>query len=201
MDFEDQLSTAMRSSVETLTPPVSDLVAGGLDRGRRLRRRRVAVRGAAVAAAVVALAGSGLVVLDNRNDTSTTIASAGGSCRSEVRTDVLPTWARDGFSDPNPAVPHVFSSHGRMVAILFGATLSSPPAAGVNNKILWVARDGRDASAPLRLDAVRAGTTAHVRREVAVGPSTVDLPRPGCWRITLRWGSQHDTIDLDYVRG
>jgi hypothetical protein len=32
------------------------------------------------------------------------------------------------------------------------------------------------------------------------GPSTVDLPAPGCWRITLTSPGGTDTIDLDYAR-
>jgi hypothetical protein len=27
----------------------------------------------------------------------------------------------------------------------------------------------------------------------------LDLPRPGCWRLTLTWADQKDTLDLEYV--
>ena len=54
---------------------------------------------------------------------------------------------------------------------------------------------------PLVIDAVREGTTMRVRRELGgAGPSIVDLPDPGCWRLTLRWGKHRDTIDLVYER-
>jgi hypothetical protein len=35
----------------------------------------------------------------------------------------------------------------------------------------------------------------------APGPSIVDLPAAGCWRMTLRWGTYTDTISLPYVAG
>jgi hypothetical protein len=203
MDFEEQLSTAMRSSVETLSPPVTDLVAAGLERGRRLRRHRRLTRGAMAVAAVVALAGAGAaVVRDDSSSTSTSVANGAAACRSVVLTGVLPVWARDGFSDAEPTAQHVMSAHGDMTAILFGATLNSPPAADRNNKILWVTRVPQSAPGPLRIDAVREGTATHVRRQVAggPGPSIVDLPQPGCWHLTLRWGAHRDTMDLAYVR-
>ena len=38
-----------------------------------------------------------------------------------------------------------------------------------------------------------------VRLGPAPGPSIVDLPRPGCWRMKLRWGTYTDMITLPYV--
>jgi hypothetical protein len=195
MDFEDQLSTAMRSSVETLTPPVTGLVAEGLERGRRRLRRQQLTRGVAAAATVVILLGVAAALRNDRG--AGTVAVAGTGCHSVVRTGVLPTWARAGFSPATSPTPHVLSARGAMAAILF-VPLSSPPADGTNNKILWVARE--TTGLPLRIDAVRAGTTTHVHRNLAgVGPSIVDLPQPGCWHLVLRWGSHRDTIDLNYA--
>jgi hypothetical protein len=201
MEFEDQLATAMRASVETLTPPVADLVAVGLVRGRR-RRRRTQIATALAAAVALTLAGAGTVLVNHRSSDTTSTVAAGSTCTSVVRTGVLPTWARAGFSEPAPAAPHVLSAHGDFAAILFGATLSSPPAPDRNNKILWVSRVTDGAAGSLLIDAVRAGTTTHVRREVAggPGPSIINLPQPGCWHLTLRWGANHDAIDLDYER-
>jgi hypothetical protein len=202
MEFEDQLATAMRASVETLTPPVADLVTAGLARGRRRRRRRQTAA-ALVAAAALTLAGAATAILTHENsDTSSTTAAAGSSCRSVVRTGVLPSWARDGFSESAPAVPHVLSTKGNMTAILFGATLHSPTTNDPTNKILWVARVFHGDPGPLLIDAVREGTTTHVRREVpgAPGPSIVDLPQPGCWHLALHWGAERDSIDLTYQR-
>jgi hypothetical protein len=203
-DFEDQLSRAMRSSVATVQPPVHDLVAGGLARGHAgRRRRRVVLAGAA--ATVVAVAGVGAAIATYGDASSSTSTASGGAC-SAVSTGVLPAWARGGFSDAKPSVPHVLGERGNIVAILFGGQLYSPPSDTVGNKILWVGRsDDSDALTPLRIDAVRAGTTRHVRREVSggPGPSGIDLPGAGCWRMSLQWGpgpDQRDTIKLSYVR-
>lgn len=202
MDFEDQLTTAMRSSVDQLTPPVPGLVSGGVERGQRMRRtaRRRAV--AAVVAGLVLVAGVGYVATASLRDSTTEVQTADGAttCRSVVETGVLPEWARAGFSEAEPRMPHVMSDKGDMVAILFGQPLSAPPAKDHSNKILWVSQLPVDTSTPFTIDATLAGTNTRVRREVAPapGPSTVDLPRPGCWHVKLRWGSHTDTIDLVY---
>jgi hypothetical protein len=118
---------------------------------------------------------------------------------------VLPMWARGGFSDPNPRIPHVLGRSQRIVAILFGYPLLSPPSARRKNKILWVARRTPNASA-LRISAQRmSGSStvgAPVTRKVSggPGPSIVNLPSPGCWRLTLRWSGRMDTLDLSYRR-
>jgi hypothetical protein len=33
------------------------------------------------------------------------------------------------------------------------------------------------------------------------GPSIVNLPQAGCWRLTLAWSGQTDTLDLAYGTG
>ena len=74
MNFEDQLTVAMRSTAETVTPPVADLVAGGMQRGRDMRRRQMVRRramagaglltaGAVSAAVLVAAGGRGAPVI------------------------------------------------------------------------------------------------------------------------------------------
>jgi len=157
-------------------------------------RRRVLVAGATLAmvVAVVAVAESGPQA-----------PSAGGGCRSTVSTGVLPSWARAGFFGPQPPrVPHVLGTHGRIVAILFGGTLHAPPSADLRNKILWVSPTG--GMEPLRIDATRADGRAHAQRVIAggPGPSYVDLPSAGCWRLTLSWGAagaERDSLDLTYA--
>lgn len=197
MSFEDHLTSAMRASVDTLTPPVTGLASGGLQRGRALRRRRrLAAGGAAVALVAVAGAGTAALVHDG---SQRSVVTAAGSC-AEPRSRVLPTWARDGFSDPEPEVPYVLSDDGRMAAILFGP-LQAPSAPDRNNKVLWVERPDSP-GLPLDIAAVRAGSDgAVVHRHLAgPGPSIVDLPQPGCWTLSLRWGEFRDTINLEYAR-
>jgi hypothetical protein len=96
----------------------------------------------------------------------------------------------------------VYSDRGLMLAILFGAPLTAPPAADRNNKILWVAKVGGEGGG-FSIDGRLEGSDLRVRREVAPapGPSIVDLPAAGCWHIDLRWGGYTDTISLRYVPG
>jgi hypothetical protein len=135
--------------------------------------------------------------------TAASIPITAEPCRSVVDMGVLPTWARAGFSAAEPALPHVMSRSGDIVAILFGYPLSSPPRAQVNNKILWVLRAGlatRVAISAQRLaGATPMGGPVARRLDEGFGPSIIDLPNAGCWRLTLAFGDRTDTIDLEYA--
>lgn len=126
-------------------------------------------------------------------------------CHSEIRIGVLPVWARAGFSEARPRMPYELGASGRIAAIPFG-TLNSPPAATHTNKILWVSHVLPRAGGSLRIRAQRmTGTTpagAPVMRAVTggPGPSIINLPAPGCWRLTLRWSGRTDQLDLQYGR-
>ncbi len=128
-------------------------------------------------------------------------------CHPEVSRAVLPVWARGGFTGPRPRLPHVFGRSKQIVAILFGYPLRSPPEEGRNNKILWVSRTIPKAPAALWIRAQRMDSAhpvgAPVRRVLrgGPGPSIVDLPDAGCWRLTLSWSGRRDTLDLAYGSG
>jgi hypothetical protein len=125
-----------------------------------------------------------------------------GGCRN-VRTDVLPPWARTGFSDPEPSgIPYVMGSNGQIIGVLFGFPLRAPPSPEHGNKILWVPR-AVDGPGPLLIDARLDGSDLRVTRTVpeGPGPSGVDLPRPGCWHLQLRWPGAVDAVDLRYEDG
>jgi hypothetical protein len=126
--------------------------------------------------------------------------SASAACKPQISTAALPAWARAGFSDDGSGIPHVMSRGGDILGVLFGRELNAPPAADRNNKILWVARVTGRPGEPLEITAVRDGTSEPVRRTVAggPGPSIVDLPAAGCWRLTLTWSGHTDTMDLIY---
>ncbi|WP_344493380.1 hypothetical protein [Nonomuraea monospora] len=121
-------------------------------------------------------------------------------CASKVVQKELPEWARAGFS-PGVAPHHVFSGRGDMVAVIFGYPLASPPRPNRGNKILWVSRLPLVPSSPLRIEARLEGGGAPVRTKVSggPGPSLIDLPGAGCWRLDLSWSSHTDSIDLEYV--
>jgi hypothetical protein len=129
-------------------------------------------------------------------------------CSAAVRRDVLPEWARAGFSDPSPSgIPYVLGAEGEILGVIFGYPLTAPPTGtGRANKILWNANpaagpdsDGTPSNA-LTIEARLAGTDEVVQREVpgGPGPSIIDLPRPGCWQLTLTWANHTDTLDLQY---
>jgi hypothetical protein len=127
-------------------------------------------------------------------------ASPEAPCATRIVTDALPVWARTGFTGDGSGNPHVFSRNGDMVGVLFGNPLKAPPAADHNNKILWVSKLPISTPSDFAIVAKLAGTGETVRPKVdpAPGPSIIDLPRAGCWRLTLTWSGHVDTMDLTY---
>jgi hypothetical protein len=128
-------------------------------------------------------------------------------CRAKMATGVIPPWARGGFSEPRPRMPHVVGRSGEIAALVFGYPLLAPPSPTRSNKILWVARVPVQGRSVLRIEAQRmagarrVGQTVHRVVEGGPGPSIVDLPRAGCWRLTLSWSHNRDSLDLAYRRG
>jgi hypothetical protein len=119
-------------------------------------------------------------------------------CGSPVSTGPLPEWARAGFSGDS-SMPHVLGDRGDIVAAVFGHPLAVTRPDGSSNKILWVSRPDTPPG-DLQITATRDGTTDPVQRVVpgGPGPSIIDLPQPGCWRLTLTWSGHTDTLDLTY---
>jgi hypothetical protein len=132
-------------------------------------------------------------------------ATAVTACRAQVHRDVLPVWMRGGFSGPRPRVPYALGSRGAIGAVIFGWPLKSPPLPGRNNKILWVPRHTAKTIAPfwIRLQLMNGNEAvgAPVRKIMATGPgpSIVDVPAAGCWRLTFSWSGRRDTLDLEYT--
>ena len=134
--------------------------------------------------------------------TASTAASDGAAdapCRYKLITHDLPTWARAGFQGPPfNTVPYVTSSGGDIVAVLFGSMLAPPPSATEGqNKVLWVPKD--PSAGALTVDAHLVGTSENVDiGDISFGPSYVDVPKPGCWRLTLHWIGPTETVDIVY---
>jgi hypothetical protein len=111
---------------------------------------------------------------------------------------------RAGFGS-GARVTHAIGERGAIGAVLWNKPLYSPPAQHVNNKILWVSRHVSKSVAPMWIKMQKMDGTqligAPVRRIVAngPGPSYVDAPSAGCWRLTLTWSGRKDTLDLSYV--
>lgn len=133
-----------------------------------------------------------------------TRTTAVAPCSSRVQSGVLPVWMRAGFG-ASPRVTHVIGDRGAIGAVLWNKPLNSPPAQSSNNKILWVPRHVSKSIASMWIKMQKMDGTqlvgAPVRRIVnnGPGPSIVDAPSAGCWRLTLSWAGQKDTLDLQYV--
>jgi hypothetical protein len=131
-------------------------------------------------------------------------AAATAPCHASVSRGVLPAWARTGFSDPRPRMPHTLGRAHRIAAIIFGYPLLSPPGKRRSNKILWVSRGAVRPMSDLRIRAQKMRGRRRIgRHEVRVvrggpGPSGINLPSPGCWRLSLTWSGRTDVLDLLY---
>lgn len=146
--------------------------------------------------AVVAVVAAGGWWLLPGEPSSVDVAGAPPQCHSEPTRGVLPEWARAGFTDPEPVMPFVRSASGDIAAILFTGALYSPPRKDVANKVLWTWRAlPGDPQVSARKDGTGPVVTAGLPSPT--GPSYVDLPSPGCWRLTITWPGGRDTIDLE----
>ena len=129
--------------------------------------------------------------------------AASNGCTGQPPVSPLPVWARAGFSPPDQAKPHVIGEAGNIVAILWEDrdALHSPSLQDKSNKILWVSRIPFTAPNPLVITATLAGGTRTVTVSVpgGPGPSTVDVPTPGCWTFHLSWSGHTDELKLRYV--
>jgi hypothetical protein len=195
--FDEQLQKAFDelADIAPHRPGLAEAV-----RRRSRYRRAAAVAPAVVAVLVLALIG-GLFVF--RPDIGDDPAEPASSACSPVRTEVLPDWARAGFSDPEPRMPVVHSRSGAMLAILFASPLSSPEGPGGANKILWVTQLPAAPGESLVLTGNLEGGSALSQTSVdgGPGPSYVDVPAPGCWVFQLSWGTHRDVIALPYAVG
>jgi hypothetical protein len=129
--------------------------------------------------------------------------AASDGCAGQPLVSPLPVWAQAGFSPPDRAMPHVTGEAGDIVAILWADrdALHSPPLQDSRNKILWVSRIPFVAPNPLVITATLADSTRTVTVSVpgGPGPSTIDVPAPGCWTFHLSWSGHTDELKLRYV--
>lgn len=170
---------------------------GATIRRRSRYRRAVTLAPLAAAVAVIAVVGTVLLVRPSVGDRAASPASA---C-APIRSAVLPTWARAGFSDPEPSMPFVTSKSGAMVAIIFADPLISPALPNLGNKILWVTNNDDSVGDGLHITGhlENGSATMQTTVEGGPGPSLIDVPQPGCWQFDLAWGSHRDTIDIAYA--
>ena len=100
-------------------------------------------------------------------------------------------------------MPWAYGTHDDTLAYLFATQLVagvSPRVDGSQNKVLWEAKDS-PSGANVPVEARPLGKAAPVVT-ISGGPSTTDLPTPGCWTFRLLWGSNGEhssTINLDVL--
>jgi hypothetical protein len=159
-----------------------------------------------VIAGLLCASAAGLAHAATRAQSARSPVPSARECGSTVRRGVLPTWARTGFSDPRPRLPHVLGRSGEIAALVFGYPLHAPPLEDQGNKILWVSRRAVKRGSDLRIHAQLMRGRQRVGRPVVrvvvggPGPSGINLPSAGCWRLTLQWSGRTDHLDVSYVR-
>ena len=116
-----------------------------------------------------------------------------------------PAWTAAAWADSSPGlhIPYALASGNAAAAFFFAPELRAGHPTNPNNKILWIVRFPRNGT-PLQIDA-RSGAagTPTVRMSFPdnsspgeIYPSFVDLPRPGCWALTLHWDTHTATLDV-----
>ena len=136
-------------------------------------------------------------------------AVAGGCGTTAVRRGGIPAWTKPAFADSGGSegfdVPYSVADHGNAVAVLFAHPLRAGHPSNPFNKVLWIMRLPRHGS-PLTIRATPVsggGRTVHATFPAdsepgEIYPSYVNVPRAGCWHVTLRWAHHTDSIDLRY---
>jgi len=189
-DVRHLLATA--AGPEPGPAPVEQIVGAGRRRARRVRFAQVTGTVAAVAA-VAADIWWGV-----HPQSGPSLFAAAPTCPAVVPAAALPEWARAGFSEAGMTMPYVLGERSEVVAILW-PDLVAPAPEGRNNKIRWVVRE--HTTEPFTVTARLGTATVTTTMQRGPGPSTIDVPGPGCWTFDLRWGTHQDTLVLPYGAG
>jgi hypothetical protein len=104
-------------------------------------------------------------------------------------------------------MPYALASNDAAGAFLFAGPLRAGHPDNPANKILWIVRfprRGHTLKITARL-STNPQDVVHIQRPAdsspgEIYPSYVDLPKPGCWRLSLAWGPHRATIDVQVER-
>ena len=153
------------------------------------------------------------------------LAACGGSARAPARTSSFnvggrgvpapihhgppPAWTAAAWSDSSPGftVPYALASDDAAGAFFVANPLRAGHPRNPSNKVLWIVRFPRDGHSL----TITARLSTHPSDKVQISrpadsspgeiyPSYVDLPNPGCWRLSLAWGPHRARIDVQVKR-
>src|SRR3954468_13152060 len=85
---------------------------------------------------------------------------------ADARTQLVPEWARTGFSDSAPRMPLVLGKDRKIAATWCGGPRYAPRKAHRSKKILWVPREPLNGSSDLKIRATRVGDAKVAERTV-----------------------------------
>jgi hypothetical protein len=129
---------------------------------------------------------------------------AGGCGDTPTKLGGRPSWMPAPDDD---ITPYVVAVPDTAAVILTVQPLRAGHATNPSNKVAWVVRVPRSGT-HLSVDARplgQPGQTVHFEvPPVIIGAgevytSDLDLPSPGCWTLTLRWGSPIQTATVNLV--
>ena len=155
----------------------------------------------------IALISTAIVATAIPSSHATTTARAAAACvPTPIKHGAPPSWSAAAWSDSSRGfrLPYSLASD-RSAAAFWWVRLRAGKPRDPANKVLWVMRYARRGS-PLRVVARYGPDPALVARSSwppdsspgEIYPSYLNLPRPGCWRLTLRWSTHtaHLTVTV-----
>ena len=158
---------------------------------------------AALAVGVVAIAITGCGSSARRTaafESSSHSQTDQGSCSpAPLHKGSPPSWA----AAAQVTTPYALASGKSAAAFYFAYPLRAGHPTNPTNKILWVMRWPREGK-PLNITARSDADPEQVIRiqqpansgPGEIYPSRIDLPKPGCWELALRWASHTTRIDV-----
>ena len=129
----------------------------------------------------------------------------GGCGETRLRHGLPPQWAMPAFAGSSSAIG-TFAVGVHRKALAYFAHLRAGHPTNPANKILWIVHPPRGLDLVIRAHPLAAAHPLITVRRPAdsspgpIYPSYVDVPRAGCWAITLRWSGDIDSFDLAYAR-
>ena len=165
---------------------------------------RVSIFGVAAACALATLVFGGSSTIAQG---SAIAANAGqrGCGGTPVHHGAPPAWTAPAWADSSPGftLPYALASGDAAAAFFFANPLRAGHPTNPSNKILWVVHYPRNGK-PLNILArsltdpgktVRASWPAD-SEPGEIYPSYVDLPKSGCWALTLSWNAHTARLDI-----